>query len=337
MAVIKNKTMLKITIPVGSGLVMPLVFQQDAAHHVWVDWGDKSYPDTYTYQGLVEAKHTYPAAGEYTITMEVVDDGWLVLGGGWTGGNFVGGSDEAAARMLTALYVGDDVTGIADYAFRGCENLETVTFPRNAEITLGVSAFEGCISLESIVIPSNLATIPKSCFSSCTDLRKVTLPTGIYEIEPFAFYNCANLREINLTPVTHIGIGAFAFCRKLTEVTLGSNAFKIESDAFGNCSCLRKVVLGSTKTIGDRAFYGAKSLQSIDMPDTLTSIGGMAFAACSSLKRIKMAVSNPLVLMSPKSIEANDALTVSIPRGSIRKYVNATNWTLLEGKFVEEG
>lgn len=335
MAEIKNKTMLEVVIPKGSDLTMPLAFQQDAAHHVWVDWGDKSYPDTYAYQGLVEAKHKYPAAGTYTITMYTVDDGWLILGGGWTGSNLVGGGDEAAARMLTTAYIGDDVVGIAAYAFRGCENLTTLTIPKTKEISIGAFAFEGCNSLESVHLPDSVTTVPRNCFCDCTNLKTVELAKGTYEIEPRAFYGCSNLSSINLQSVAKIDDYAFAFCRKLTDIALGAGAFKIGDGAFNSCSCVRNITLGGTKTIGDEAFYGAKSLQTLEFTDKVTSIGRMAFAACSSLKTIKMATGNPPVLMAANSIEHNDGMKILIPKGSIRTYINATNWALFDGDYEE--
>lgn len=333
MAKIKNKTIFKVVIPDGGGLVMPLVFQQDAAHHVWVDWGDKTYPDTYTYQGLVEAKHTYKTPGEYTITMEVVDDGWLILGGGWTGSNIVGGSDEAAARMLVSAYIGDDVTGIADYAFRGCENMETLTIPKTQEISIGEFAFEGCDSLEEIAIPDNLSFIPRGCFYNCSSLKKVTLPGGIYDIRENAFYGCSSLKEIQLKYVTRIDANAFAFCKKLTTVELGEKCFSIGNDSFNSCSNIRELILGDVKTIGDRAFYNVKALTAVDIPIEVESIGNMAFAGCTSLRTIKMAASTPPVLMSGHSIEPNEGLKIQVPWRSVDTYKNATNWTVLAYAF----
>jgi len=333
MATIKNKTMFKVVIPDGGGLVMPLVFQQDAAHHVWVDWGDKSYPDTYTYQGLVEAKHTYPRPGEYLITMEVVDDGWLILGGGWTGGNAVGGADEAAARMLIEAHIGDDVTGIADFAFRGCENMEVISFLKDHELTIGEHAFEDCASIEEISLPGNLSTIPNSCFYNCSSLKKVTLPGGVYEIMPNAFYGCSALKDIQLKYVTKIDSNAFAFCRKLTKVELGEQCFSIGDDAFNSCSNIRELILGHAKAIGDRAFYNAKSLPAVDFTEFIESIGDSAFAGCTSLKKIKMATGNPPILMSGSSIEPNEDLKIQVPWRSVDTYKNATNWTVLAYAF----
>ncbi len=320
--------MFKVVIPNG-GLTMPLVFQQDAAHHVWVSWGDKSYPDTYSYQGLVEAKHTYKAPGEYIITMEVVDDGWLILGGGWTGGNAVGGADEAAARMLVSANVGDDVTEISSHAFRGCENLEKVEFAKEKELSIGVYAFENCTSLEEIAIPNSVSTIPNGCFCNCCSLKKAVIPGSVYEINPYAFYGCSALKDVDLRYVTKIDDHAFSFCRKLTKVELGDKCFSIGDDAFNSCTNVRELVLGHTKTIGDRAFYDAKSLVSVNFPEFIMSIGHMAFAGCTSLKKIKMATGNPPVLMSAASIEPNADLKIQVPWRSVDTYAKATNWTVL--------
>lgn len=331
----KLKTILQVFIP-DHNRTVHLVFKQDAAHKVWVDWGDESYPDTYSYQGLIEAHHTYKLSGEYSITMEAVDEGYIILGGGWTGGNAFGGSDEAEARMLISVQVGTDVTGIESYAFRGCENLERITFPPNAEIDIGAFAFEGCNSLEEIVLPSNNSIVGNDMFSNCGSLRKVTLPNGTYEIGSYAFANCTHLKEINLLPPTRIKAHAFSNCRMLKSIKLGENCRFIEDGAFDSCSCIQSMILGQAKTIGKDAFHDNKSLTSIEIPNTVEEIEANAFAGCSSLKKIKMAATEPPVLGNETAFEHVDGMVILVPFGSARKYRTDTNWAVF-ADVIKEG
>lgn len=332
----KLKTMLKVFIPDTEGLTVPLVFQQDAAHKVWVDWGDGSYPDTYSYEGLIETSHTYAAVGDYTIVMHAVDEGYIILGGGWTGGNTIGGSDEAAARMLVSVMIGEDVVGIADSAFRGCENMETFTIPENQELTLGKFAFECCSSLEEITIPKNTSTISQGAFSNCSALKKVTLPNGVYEIESFAFANCAQLKEVNLYGVSKIDKHAFAGCTMIKEVKLGELAEKIEDGAFVRCSNIRSLTLGKVKSLGEYAFCNCKSLREVVIPQTVETIGAAAFMGCTSLNTIKMEASDPPVLAGADAFERNEKLKITVPYGNTRKYKNDTNWAAF-ADYIKEG
>lgn len=322
----KIKTTLKVSIPDRDGLTIPLVFKQDAAHKVWVNWGDGSYPETYSYQGLIEASHKYSASGDYIITMEAVDEGYIILGGGYTGGNAIGGSDEAAARMLVEVCVGTDVTGISDYAFRNCENLEKVTFPKTQELSIGAYAFEGCMSLEEIAIPKNISTIERGTFANCSSLRTVYLPSGIYEIESNAFNNCGQLRSINLLGVTNIGKYAFANCRMLREIKLGESCRNIGQGAFQECSCARTIILGHAINIEEDAFYNAKSICELTIPASVDHLGERAFGGCTSLRKIKMEATEPPTLASIRSIEANEGLKITVPIGSEDAYRRDTNW-----------
>ena len=331
----KVKTTFLISVPTPNTTV-PMVFKQDAAHKVWVDWGDKSYPDTYSYSGLIEAKHTYKFAGDYVITMEAVDDGYIILGGGWSSGNAIGGSDESVARMLKSAHVGTDVTMVSDYAFRGCENLEQITFPTNAEIVIGSFAFEGCNSLEEIIVPDNNSSIGNGTFSNCGSLKKVKIPNGTYEIGSFAFVNCTHLKEINLLGPTKIGANAFANCRMLGTIKLGENCRFINEGAFDSCSCAQSVILGNAKRIGRNAFHNAKSLTNIVIPNTVEEIEADAFAGCSSLKKIKMAATEPPVLGNETAFDHVDGMEIIVPYGSARKYCTDTNWTVF-ADVIKEG
>lgn len=324
----KIKTVFQVSIPDKDGLTIPLVFKQDAAHKVWVDWGDGSYPDTYAYEGLVETKHTYASTGNYFISMYAVDEGYIILGGGWTGGNAIGGSDEAAARMLVSVDLGEDVVKIEDYAFRGCENLTKFSAPNGHEFAIGKSAFEGCDSLEEFTIPRNIAIIPDGVFANCTSLKKVTLPTGIYEIGKYAFSNCTKLTDITLYGLTNIGDHAFANCKKLAAVKFGPNCRDIGNGAFEGCSCLRDLKFEGIRTIGDFAFANAKSLSAVTFPDKLERIGEAAFMGCTSLNKIKMESVEPPVLASPNSFEANENLKIEVPYRSAADYRRNTNWSV---------
>lgn len=327
----KSKTVFGIVIPDSNGLEVNLVFRQSAPHCVWVDWGDGSYPDSFAEENLVEAKHSYVTKGAYSITMHAVDEGTITLGGGWTGSNIVGGDNEATARMLVSAEIGEDVTEIAAYAFRGCENLGTLIFHDNGDMRIGAYAFEGCCSLEQVHIPANNAVISNGAFCNCSGLKTVELPKGVYEIEKLAFYGCDHLESISLDEVTKIDDYAFSGCRKLKEIVLGNNAFSIGQEAFNGCSSARNVNLGAAKSIGELAFFNCKSIPELTIPYTVGTIGQGAFMRCSSLEKITVDSRKPPVLEAQNVFaDANEKRKIVVPYSSMETYKSATNWCFYE-------
>ncbi|MDE6532282.1 MAG: C10 family peptidase [Muribaculaceae bacterium] len=57
---------------------------------------------------------------------------------------------------LKNVVMSDNVSEIGASSFKGCENLESVTFP--GVNTIGEGAFEGCVNLTSIIIPASTAS-----------------------------------------------------------------------------------------------------------------------------------------------------------------------------------
>lgn len=72
---------------------------------------------------------------------------------------------------LKTLIIGDDVTGIWDFAFMNCNNFE------------------------ELIISGNVMKMGQNVFSGCRYLKKVTLKKGISSISANAFENCIRLKE----------------------------------------------------------------------------------------------------------------------------------------------
>ena len=65
--------------------------------------------------------------------------------------------------MITAVIVEEGVTSLAEIAFHGLDNLQSVNLPGSL-ITIGDAAFAYCPKLEKICIPQNVSNIGKSVF-----------------------------------------------------------------------------------------------------------------------------------------------------------------------------
>ena len=88
----------------------------------------------------------------------------------------------------------NSVTSIGDYAFSGCESLQSITIP-NSVTSIGKHAFEQCNSLQSITIPNSVTKIGGGAFWPCKSLQSVTIQNSVTNIGNYAFCGCTHLDE----------------------------------------------------------------------------------------------------------------------------------------------
>ncbi len=97
-----------------------------------------------------------------------------------------------AGRSETSYTVPSSVTSIAGGAFRGCNNLKTVSIPASVK-DIGGCAFAYCESLETITIHEGITDIFFGVFQGCGSLTSITLPKSVTHIDDMAFQECSNL------------------------------------------------------------------------------------------------------------------------------------------------
>lgn len=90
-------------------------------------------------------------------------------------------------------HVPEGVTVIGDWAFRGSEELSSITLPAGVT-TIGDSAFSDCKNLSRITLPDGVTAIGNWAFYFCVNLKRITLPATIRAIHPDAFY-CAGCED----------------------------------------------------------------------------------------------------------------------------------------------
>ena len=186
--------------------------------------------------------------------------------------------------QVTVYIIGDDVTGIGDWAFYGCTGLMNVTIGHSVT-SIGDHAFYKCSGLTSVTIPNSVTSIGYEAFSDCKALTSVTIGNSVTSIGSAAFSNCKALTSVTIgNNVTSIGSSAFACCSGLTSVTIPNSVTSIGECAFYYCTGLTSVTIGNSVTsIGYEAFYGCSGLTSVTLPNSVTSIGHGAFNGCSGL------------------------------------------------------
>ena len=116
--------------------------------------------------------------------------------------------DDIAMRTISGIVSGN-TSFIGSYAFAGCRNLTTASFP--ACTSIGGYAFNGCSSLATVSFPA--------CMS----------------ISGYAFYNCFGLTTVSFPACTSISTYAFYTCRNLTTASFASTVNLIGSSAFRSC------------------------------------------------------------------------------------------------------
>ena len=165
---------------------------------------------------------------------------------------------------FSKVTIGDKVTSIGDYAFRGCSSIESVTIPESVT-SIGNYAFSGCSRLAAITIPANVTNIGDYALSGCSSLASTTIPESVTSIGKYAFSNCTGELFVNCN--------------------IPSVSYYEDSPFYK--SKFNKVVVGNEVTsIGDYAFYNCSSLTAIAISESVTIIGNWAFDNCTSLKSV---------------------------------------------------
>ncbi len=79
-----------------------------------------------------------------------------------------------AGKKDLSYVIPDSVTRIGDFAFLGCQNLESISIP-DSVTRIGESAFTGSSNIKSITIPYSVTKIDDAAFGICTSLTSITI------------------------------------------------------------------------------------------------------------------------------------------------------------------
>lgn len=158
------------------------------------------------------------------------------------------------------IIVKEGTKGIADWAFKNCSNIESITIP-NSMIHIGESAFESS-GLTSITIPNSVTSIGSKAFWNCTNLTSVSIPNSITEGLGNAFnLGCKAIRTVSIDVDIDLRSVFGEVASEITSVVIGNSVTSIRKGAFNDC----------------------KSLVSVTIPNSVTTIGESAFSMCSNL------------------------------------------------------
>ena len=178
-------------------------------------------------------------------------------------------------RDLTPL-LREGITGIADYAFAGCQGFTAVTLPD--VVTIGECAFYACTNLMDFRVGEDLTYIGKNAFVHCSILRNVYVKDSqLKTIEDGAFYNCARLSTMDL-PETVETIGSLAFTKTGFKASLDGVIY-VDDWAVGTKSLYVQnvTIKDGTTGIADYAFFNCQYIMSVEFPSSLEKIGRGSF------------------------------------------------------------
>lgn len=104
---------------------------------------------------------------------------------------------------------------IPQYAFSGCNKLETIVFPTGLNV-IWFYAFHECNNLKNVMLPNSLNRLMVCTFRGCCSLEKITIPANVKSIGSQCFYLC-RVKEVH--------------CKGEVPPKLSQDAFDREYDA----------------------------------------------------------------------------------------------------------
>ena len=184
--------------------------------------------------------------------------------GGWKIGKNVDAEHGmfAGKGSILHLIVGENLSGIGNYAFYNCTSLQSITLS-NALDTIGNYAFAGCINMSSVSLnpSSEITAIGPHAFENCQALTSFTVPVNVTAIGDAAFKGCWSLREIDL-------------CGDSIEDLQFVGLQTLGCDMFVDCEALQSLTFpkGFTEDVDISNFEGCLSLGSITVRNTTMNI-----------------------------------------------------------------
>ncbi|MBQ8175697.1 MAG: leucine-rich repeat domain-containing protein [Oscillospiraceae bacterium] len=189
---------------------------------------------------------------------------------------------------IEKIVIGEGITSIGDYNFRGCTNLKEVIIPITVT-SIGQYAFDGCTGLESITIPGTV-TIDYTAFNNCKAMENLIIANGTTEIMEGTFQCWTNIKNVKLPySLTSIGDNAFRECVGLTNITIPDSVTSIGAAAFEECTSLTSITIPeSVTTISRNLFSCCTELSSVTLHDGITAIEDYAFVYCENLTDVTL-------------------------------------------------
>ena len=181
---------------------------------------------------------------------------------------------------LNSITIGDNVTTIGDYAFYYCSALTSIAWNAIKCTDFSYSPFDSNSPITSFIFGEKVEHIPAYLCSQMDSLISITIPNSVTNIGSNAFYYCSALTKTNYT-------GDVAGWCDIKFGNSSSNPMYYSHNFYINDQEIKDLVIPNTvDTIHDYAFYECSSLTTVTIPNSVTSIGNNAFSYCSSITSV---------------------------------------------------
>ena len=206
---------------------------------------------------------------------------------------------------------------IGNYAFYGCENLDTFTVTGGEYVDeIGDYAFSGCTLLPDDIFDyfTSITSIGNYAFEGCEAFTDVTIPDSVTSVGNNIFYDCPNIQSLT--------VESYSYGSSTNNVTTIYSLFGATSqgdyvyDTDGNHyefyyayngyvpTALTTVTLGNVYRLANSAFRGMTELTdvTVNFVDAYSSsssypypyIGAYAFYECENLETLTLNSENGL-------------------------------------------
>ena len=263
------------------------------------------------------------------ITYDLTEDGKLTISGSGKMDDFsseAGAPWSEKAQSILSVEIKDGVESIGEYAFYGCENLQSASIAPSV-LSVGKNAFlntgiynddvnwaDGALYISHVLIRADeelngrysvgvdTLVIADGAFDMCDGMTGVTLPSSLKAIGDKAFFGCSSLSSLTIpSSVERIGSAAFACSNGgLKSISVNSKNTRFKSvdgvlysydmsslTAFPpQKSESEFTVPDGVKNIAPYALFGCKSIESLTLPASLDSIGASSLDGCSALTEV---------------------------------------------------
>lgn len=355
-----GKTRLYITVATEGRKDVPLYFYQSAANGVIIDWGDGSEMQSISTSGNVNILHSYSETGDYIITLSVVDNAALRIGGDTSQGGLFGLTTQMSGHvyrtMLKKMEVGDK-TNFSIYALKDCVSLKYISLP-NSVVSIPTECFENCFSLKYIAIPSKTTDLSFMAFFSCYSLEYCSISNSVTTMLDQVFQGCASLRWCYIpSKVTELKSSCFQSCTALERAvmpksaSLGQRIFyaasslknvigltNISNGMFSFCYCLSELyIMEGASSIGVQGLYYCRALSYVKLPKSFKSIGTQAFEGCHGMKVYDFTECESIPTLSSTNAFTNipSDCKIVVPDALYDSWVAATNWSSYASYIVK--
>lgn len=189
---------------------------------------------------------------------------------------------------------------VDDFAFFGCESLESVNFSRVSKV--GKQSFANCEQLKETYIMPN--EIGESAFYNCKNLQSVTFRRNVYEIQKKAFTKTF-IREIKFSYPLNCNEEEYQKLVKEGIIKQYENRFSFKNNClysndkkqivYGFSDDRGRVILPSeVEIIGEQAFAFQEDLLTLEVSPNIKVIEREAFRGCKNLHTIVFKGDNSL-------------------------------------------